>query len=367
MTDADPSQEQGACSMAIPRGHTRASSGPPPTITIDTVRDDSACSGEENTTSQVTLEARRVLEQFLKRSLSHNDASPYQREQLATELELIREEQLGDCGGVSGSVLRSESYYNAAIENPYYMYSPHSHTDQVEPDYVYAHSIISKTNSVSSQSSYGYSLKSYQGRSHSPSDKMTLSVHPPTTQVKVKSKKKAHFDTSSSSSTEDYEYVDNEYLSRKKKSFFRWASERLRESFRRKKEASATSNLESPDEDQLPGCSKKPKKKKKGKLLLHLKRNGSEKSKSSSTPNDAGAEGDSKTTSKKDEKDKGLWDSFIKSFRKSGLKLKRKGSKGKWTELKLESLHFVVSMCDEVIWINVTPPQSARGQGQLTT
>ena len=211
---------------------------------------------------------------------------------------------------------------------------------QVEPDYVYAHSIISKTNSVSSQSSYGYSLKSYQGqaRSRSPSDKMTLSVHPPpikpACKVKAsKGKKSAQFDASSSSgtSTEDYEYVDNEYLSRKKKSFFRWASERLRESFRRKKEASAAgSDLESPKDELPPGANPfKPKKKKKSKLKLpsSLKRTNSEKSKSSSAPNELAAETEAKT--RKEEKDKGLWDSFLRSFRKSGFKIKRKGSKGK--------------------------------------
>lgn len=314
--------------------HVRASSGPIPTLNIDSAKEDS---GEDKQTSRlVTLEARKVLEQFLKRSLSQNDASPYQREQQTTELGLIEEHP---DSSATGCVLRSESYHNAAVENPYYMYGPHS--NQVEPDYVYAHSIIDKTASVSSQSSYGYSLKSFQGpgRSRSPSDKMTFSVRPPPIKpiCKVKSskgKKKAHFDASSSSSTstEDYEYVDNEFLSRKKKSFFRWASERLRESFRRKKEASAAgSDLESPKDELPPGGCIKPKKKKKGKLKLSLKRSNSEKSKSSSTPNEAAAEAQAAEpkTSRKEEKEKGLWDSFLRSVRKSGLKLKRKGSKGK--------------------------------------
>ena len=107
--------------LELPVLHTRSASGPTTIFTADSAKEDS---GDDATipSRQVTLEARKVLEQFLKRSLSHNDASPYQREQQATELELIEEHPDPEA---SGSVLRSESYQNAAIENPYYMYGPH--------------------------------------------------------------------------------------------------------------------------------------------------------------------------------------------------------------------------------------------------
>ncbi|KAI0224483.1 hypothetical protein LSAT2_024518 [Lamellibrachia satsuma] len=309
----------------------------------------------------VTQEARIVLEQFLKRSLSQNDASPYQHEQHQAIMEVIEEHP-------DMRILRSDSYQQAALANKLVERGGQT-GDSEEPAYVYPHQLVYTTNSISSEGSYGVSLKS-GATSRSPSDKVTLAVHPP--KVKAKGKKTTRFDASSSSSTEDYEYVDNELLTRKKKSFFRWASERLRQSFRRKKERAG--ELESPkDEAALPmPFEEKPSKKKKGRLAaaLSLKRNASERSKSSSTPNEAVS--DSRTYVKEahakpsggevvtlhaddteqmaerkkspvpwkhnkrkdghlvDEggsRDRGVFENFLRQIRKGSMRLRRKGSK----------------------------------------
>ena len=338
----------------------------PPTITID----GSAAEGEDGGGAQrpdgdiprrrstvlgVTQEARYVLEQFLKRSLSQNDASPYLHEHQAI-MEVIEEHP--DIG-----VLRSDSYQHAALVDKM--------GDTEEPAYVFPHQLIYTTNSISSEGSYGTSVKSGT-HSRSPSDKATLAVHPP--KVKAKAKKLTLVDASSSSSTEDYEYVDNELLRRKKKSFFRWASERLRQSFRRKKERGG--DLESPKDEvapsMIPVVEKRNKKKNKLRLTvaLSLKRNASERSKSSSTPNETVPE--SRTYSKEsshhtkssaefvtlhaedleqmgedrrrkspvplknkrhlvDEsggRDRGVFENFLRQIRKGSMRLRRKGSKG---------------------------------------
>ena len=344
----------------------------PPIITIEGAADegrvvsggqpDGERSRRRSTVLGVTQEARIVLEQFLKRSLSQNDASPYQHEQHQAIMEVIEEHP-------DMRILRSDSYQQAALANKLVERGGQT-GDSEEPAYVYPHQLVYTTNSISSEGSYGVSLKS-GATSRSPSDKVTLAVHPP--KVKAKGKKTTRFDASSSSSTEDYEYVDNELLTRKKKSFFRWASERLRQSFRRKKERAG--ELESPkDEAALPmPFEEKPSKKKKGRLAaaLSLKRNASERSKSSSTPNEAVS--DSRTYVKEahakpsggevvtlhaddteqmaerkkspvpwkhnkrkdghlvDEggsRDRGVFENFLRQIRKGSMRLRRKGSKG---------------------------------------
>ena len=338
----------------------------PPTITIDGAaaegedgggvqRPDGDRARRRSTVLGVTQEARYVLEQFLKRSLSQNDASPYLHEHQAI-MEVIEEHP--DVG-----VLRSDSYQHAALVDKM--------GDSEEPAYVFPHQLIYTTNSISSEGSYGTSVKSGT-HSRTPSDKVTLAVHPP--KVKGKAKKLMLVDTSSSSSTEDYEFVDNELLTRKKKSFFRWASERLRQSFRRKKERGG--DLESPKDEvapsSIPVVEKPNKKKKKLRLTvaLSLKRNASERSKSSSTPNETVP--DPRTYSKDashharlpgelvtlhaedleqmgedrrkkspvswknkrhlvDEgggRDRGVFENFLRQIRKGSMRLRRKGSKG---------------------------------------
>ena len=359
---------------------------PCPTITIEGAteeggvvsggRPDGDRPRRRSTVLGVTQEARIVLEQFLKRSLSQNDASPYHGGDHGAIMEVIEEHP--DTG-----ILRSDSYQQAALTDKLVERGGQT-GDSEEPAYVYPHQLVYTTNSISSEGSYVMSLKS-GATSRSPSDKITLAVHPP--KVKAKGKKTTRFDASSSSSTEDYEYVDNELLTRKKKSFFRWASERLRQSFRRKKERGG--DLESPKDEvamPMPFEEKPSKKKKKGRLAaaLSLKRNASERSKSSSTPNDMVSE--SRTYTKEahvrpsggevvtlhaedleqmgDERrkkspvpwkhgkrkeghlmdeggtrDRGVFENFLRQIRKGSMRLRRKGSKGQLTIINYYTLY----------------------------
>ena len=328
--------------------HAKVSSSlplaPPPVIMVDTEMTDSQ---DEAGYSAVTQEARRVLDQFLKRCLSQNDASPYARAQRASnDMGLVPEP-------VFEHTMRSDSYTQAQMHTlervqsevmateesivqtfasrefvtqlesmdvdedgvdglPWLPEKGDEEVESPEPDYVYTHSLVSKKNSLSSQSSGG-------GHDGSPLHKIRGGG--------VSSRQRRQR-SCSTTSTEDYEYVDNEFIDRKKKSFFRWASERLRESFRRKKE-NADFGLESPKEEVRHPSPQKLKKKKKSKLRLNLRRSASDKSKSSSTANDAAAVPTAAEMARS-EKDKGIWESFLKSIRKGGFKLKRKGSKGEF-------------------------------------
>lgn len=190
-----------------------------------------------------------------------------------------------------------------------------------------------------------------------------LVQHPP--KVKSKPKRLTALDSSSSSSTEDYEYTDNELLYRKKKSFFRWASERI-ESIRSKgKKSTVVSSVKRSDfsaKSDVP----LPPPPTAASVGGGLQRNGSEKSKSnsSSTPNETadppvhrGAEletlaeeqllhkksgltwkksdpGKEKkkdvgfVTEEKVKDSRGVFDGLLRQFRRGSAKLKGKGSRG---------------------------------------
>jgi len=195
-----------------------------------------------------------------------------------------------------------------------------------------------------------------------------LVQHPP--KVKSKPKRLTALDTSSSSSTEDYEYTDNELLNRKKKSFFRWASERI-ESIRSK--GKKTPVVSSSTKRDRPDFSAKsdvplPPPPTAASTSGGLHRNGSEKSKSnsSSTPNETveppvhrGAEletlaeeqllhkksglmwkkSDPGKEKKKDggfvaeekvKDSRGVFDGLLRQFRRGSAKLKGKGSRGQY-------------------------------------
>ena len=289
----------------------------------------------------VTEEARRVLDQLLKRSLSHNDASPYLRASGA-DMHVIEEHPRG--AGDDGTLvaLRSNSYQLAAGGGE----------QQESPGYVYTHQLLpEKPGSVSSEE-----------EEEEEEGERELSLSGPGRPPLLGRKPRRD----SSSSTEDYEYVDNELLTRRKKSFFRRAAERLQQNFRR-------AGLESPKRGAMSGRDEKPvKKKKKKRFGLSLKRNASEKSKSSSTPNEAvgvearqqrpagrtssGENGsvcvataedtDGLTDERKrksplpwkgrrkdasEERDtRGIFENILRQIRKGSMRLRRKGSKGDW-------------------------------------
>jgi len=192
-----------------------------------------------------------------------------------------------------------------------------------------------------------------------------LVQHPP--KVKSKPKRLTALDTSSSSSTEDYEYTDNELLYRKKKSFFRWASERI-ESIRSKgkKSTAITSTKRDRPDFSAKSDVPLPPPPTAAPVCTGLHRNGSEKSKSnsSSTPNETvettvhrGAELETlaeeqllhkksgltwkKSDAAKDKKkdssvaaeekvkdSRGVFDGLLRQFRRGSAKLKGKGSRG---------------------------------------
>ena len=216
--------------------------------------------------------------------------------------------------------------------------------------------------------------KSYHALSlfSSSPDAKKLVEHPP--KVKSTTKRNIALEEESSSSTEDYEYTDNELINRKKKNFFRWATERLQHSFRYqgKKTTSVASGVKRGQERPAEFVSKHdmplPLPPTLSGLAPGLHRDGSEKSKSnsSSTPSDsldqsmtlssqhrtaeleplAEEQLQKKTgfswkkstdSSKKKEKDPGsapedkgkdgrsVFDGFLRQFRRSSAKLKGKG------------------------------------------
>ncbi len=295
--------------------------------------------------AKVTAEARRVLESFLLKGVSPKElqATGYNYGSLSA----------GEVDECPYTTLQSNDSYrratelgahfldDAALPALSYQAPPAlDEPDYAEPDepeeeeevfdeidegpcpeeYIGQHAPVGKAPSVSSQSSFGFSFRGggATSRSRSPSDKLLFSVNPPKIKSKAGkagAKKKCLFD-SSSSSTEDYEYCDNELLKRKKKSFFKRASERLRQSFRRYKvpepghtckqtdlfvgqgalhpSPQLAMGLIQPSDPEIKEGPHK-KKSKKAKLKFSLNRAGSQKSKSnqsSSTPSEivAGAE-----------------------------------------------------------------------------
>ena len=233
----------------------------------------------------MTQEARKVLEHLLKRSLSSNDANPPQSD---------------SSGGPEHPpphyppphLPRADSYRHKITEKlllekmEQLELSLSESQDLDEPDYVYPHQIVRKTLSISSRGS-SVKLPSTSSRSHSPSEKALHSVQgPPPIRTPHSGAKAKHCkkylveEDESSTSTEDYEYTDpNEFLRRKKKSFFRRATERLMHSFRRRKEHPLDfGDFDSLNVDLSP--SHKCKKKKKGRLsspFKSLSRKGSSK------------------------------------------------------------------------------------------
>lgn len=339
------------------------------------------------TVSAVTEEARKVLEQFLKQSLSHSEAS-YQDGSEESPYAMLTLQPEGPLQYPNKPTAMGEDDEDAKND-----FTDYEKIDD-SPDYAECYDITDgpelpmATCSMSSQSSFGVSLRGLEGRSHSPCERALHAVHPVDriahsshapkvkSRLRGKAKRRALFDSDSSSSTEDYEYPDIELLARKKKSFFKWASERLRQSFRRedKKGLShirirSAEILDSPRDFESPPPLPTPKSRKKSKFKLSLKRSGSEKSKSTSIsppnqevhsdtgevqeeilvasrcidvevpPDSDSAKKGKKSplpwrrhdpgTSSRDRDNRSLFDSFLHHIRKGSQKLKRKGSKGK--------------------------------------
>lgn len=188
---------------------------------------------KEQTVFGVTADARKVLERFLQMK---DETSPYatsavvdlepqyavvgevyQDQQPTPYQHMGSEESLCDAppmrGARAGKEERSAEEGDAAAGGE-------------EPDYVDCQMLLERSRAPATLEDL------ILLQSGGVSDVKTA-LHPPKVKSKVKVSKKTSLEASLSSSTEDYEYTDNELLNRKKKSFFRWASERLQQGFRR--------------------------------------------------------------------------------------------------------------------------------------
>lgn len=239
----------------------------PPIITIsDTDGSGSAWENSfrrKNTTiSGVTNEARKVLDSFLNRSfLGVQPPGPHAIAKDSRKLQCFKTSKQDD--------ILIEKLQKKLIQLHNLSHTdPEGTSQQDESDYVYPQAL----HTPAKYASYACSVQS---------KKTELAVRPTEEAVELPEpvdsveptpsfKRKQNYqisidDSASSSSTEDYELVDpNEFLARKKKSFFRRTTERLMQSFRRRKERQMAVELESPKEEAVPGehtLGGKPKKK----------------------------------------------------------------------------------------------------------
>jgi len=318
----------------------------------------------KTTVSGVRADAARVLERFLQKTealrfaASVHDSSDVDGEhqyavvadqyvppdQMPTPYQPMGSEESLCCK--PGAIMTTSAYDNFGAP--------------VESDYVDCQMFLAGQGKLSST----HSFHTLGLLTRSPGAK-DLVQHPP--KVKSKPKRLTALDTSSSSSTEDYEYTDNELLYRKKKSFFRWASERI-ESIRFKgKKTTVVSNVKRDRPDfSVKSDVPLPPPPTAASVCGGLHRNGSEKSKSnsSSTPNetvdpaahrsaeletlaeeqllhkksgltwkksDPGKDKKKDSTFVTEEKVKdsrGVFDGLLRQFRRGSAKLKGKGSRG---------------------------------------
>lgn len=189
------------------------------------------CRRQHKTVSMVTADTRRILEQFLKRSVlpcSSNFNSQLEH-QYAVVGDLYDEDpqptpyqQIGSDDECFSDLFQSFSKVDALRLN-------------TEPDYVDCQMLVKELINAEAH------RKNLHHRSHrkinSPPGNVKFAVGggggtkgKNKTKVKLERDKE---DDASSSSTEDYEFPDTELLNRKKKSSFRLALERVRQSFRR--------------------------------------------------------------------------------------------------------------------------------------
>ena len=203
----------------------------------------------QHTRSGVTAGARKVLERFLKMSearryLTDIGSGNEVEHQYATVSEIAHDLQptpYQPMGSDDESLVdKSEFLKHHRL--------PAAVMSSLEPEYVDCQMLVNMTLSSHSQGSH---------RSRSPCKLIAPDMeHPPKVKstAKVKTAKKTSLEEgSSSSSTEDYEYTENELLNRKKKSFFRWASERAQSFRRQMKKTSTTTEVHTKFANPTPG------------------------------------------------------------------------------------------------------------------
>lgn len=171
---------------------------------------------------EVTVEAMRVLDSFLKRSLSQNDASPLMHEyQAIVEMERIEEDSVQD----TDSSYRQQERYQTR---------PNRQDSIPEYDEEASHSPVSKTNSVYSSSSLSSSFK-HRIRPLTKKEVDDAFKKKEVPQVRKKhAVRRRRVSSSSSSTTTDEEIKERRKERRKRKSLFKKAKEKLRQSFKQR-------------------------------------------------------------------------------------------------------------------------------------
>ena len=207
----------------------------------------------KHTVSGVTEEARAVLEQLLRRSYSQNDASPrstLQSEYMGiSEMTVIEELPKQPTNNATeekpprsprSPMIRNKSYQAATGHLASGSTSgPPQKADSFDfmcddDDDLTSHSPVSKTNSIVSRSSRSSSFRHRYAVRPLPTEDVQAALKG-NLKKKAKVKRRPRKDsTGSTSSGSDYGAFDDGV--RRKKSFFKRASERLRQSFRIKKE-----------------------------------------------------------------------------------------------------------------------------------
>ena len=211
----------------------------------------------KHTVSGVTEEARAVLEQLLRRSFSQNDASPrnaLQNEYIGiSEMTVIEEQprqpttkntdEVKPLRSPRSPMTRNKSYQAATghlVSGSTSGLPPKSDSFDFmgyDDDDLTSHSPVSKTNSIISGSSRSSSFKHrYHVVRPLPTEDVEAALKG-TLKKKTKVKRRPRKDsTGSTSSGSDFGAFDTNSGVRRKKSFFKRASEQLRQSFRIKKE-----------------------------------------------------------------------------------------------------------------------------------
>ena len=213
-----------------------------------------------------------MLEHLLKRSFSHNDAPTQSDSSCGAGSEPRRHaHERGSLyeprADVTHANIMERLMKEKMAEKMAELSLSESH-DNDEPDYVYTHEIgPRKPASISSAGSgRSSSVHVHHTTTTTSSSVVTSAAHSPKPPHRCHTplhiSKHSKLDDESSTSTEDYEYTDpNEFLRRKKKSFFRRQTERLMHAFRRRKEHPPDFETESQDMTSPHKCKKKKKSK----------------------------------------------------------------------------------------------------------
>ena len=340
----------------------------------------------KHTVSGVTEEARAVLEQLLRRSYSQNDASPIgtlQSEYMGiSEMTVIEELPKQPTNNVTeekpprsprSPMVRNKSYQAATghLVSGRSTSVPPQKSDSFDfmcddDDDLTSHSPVSKTNSIVSGSSRSSSFRNKYAVRPLPTQDVEAALKG-NLKKKTKVKRRPRKDsTGSDSSGSDYGAFDDGV--RRKKSFFKRASERLRQSFRIKKERHKDlDDLSDTDKNKVQHKKRKsPKNKKTHRdtcprspsdpsagddiVHTHLHRHIHQEQNKVGNGNilvlhteDIDVVQDSKEDHHvevklqtkeswpKEKEKKSLWDNILQKMRKGSHKLQRKGSsKGRW-------------------------------------